>query len=607
MSKHRSRFARTRPIAVAERIARIGSIFRIKGISRINGTVRQSHFLLAFLTSLSLTFFLYLGMPYPHPAFSGMESPVLDAMTRELGRCYGEFSKQPVPLYFLSYQITDIDSRWITASCGAINQNSSDHSRYLDVDARVGSPSLDNTHEIRGGFEPYSPTSWIRISLEDNQQAIRQRLWLETEKGFRSAVERYTKVLTDRAVKVEEEDRSDDFSREAPETYFGARAAVRFDTELWQDRLRRLSSNFIRYPEIFRSNVSLSLSSTNKYLVNSEGTRIQEGNNRVRLSLYCETTAEDGMNLRRYRDFNAEAVEGLPTDDRIASEIQSMIEELLALRAAPLVEPYAGPAILVNRATGVFFHEIFGHRVEGHRQKSESEGQTFTKSLGQAILPDFISICDDPTRKEFKGRALSGYYKYDDEGVKAQRVDVVKNGVLESFLLSRSPIRGFPKSNGHGRREHSHSVVARQGNLIITSEETVPYDRLRELLIEECKKQSKPYGLVFKDAEWGQTWTGREGPQSFKVYPHVVYRVYADGRPDQLVRGVDIVGTPIASLAKITMAGDDYDIFDGYCGAESGSVPVSCVAPSLLVSEIEVQKKVKEQDRPPVLPAPSQQ
>ena len=179
----------------------------------------------------------------------------------------------------------------------------------------------------------------------------------------------------------------------------------------------------------------------------------------------------------------------------------------------------------------------------------------------------------------------------DDEGTPAERVTVVEHGVLRNFLMSRSPIEGFARSNGHGRREHGNDAVSRQGNLIVESEKVVPYERLREMLIEECVKQGKPYGLIFDDISGGFTMTGRGGPQAFKVLPLYVTRVYADGRPDEVVRGVDIVGTPLTSFSKIIMAADDADVFNGTCGAESGWCPVSAVSPSLLVSEIEVEKR----------------
>jgi predicted Zn-dependent protease len=201
---------------------------------------------------------------------------------------------------------------------------------------------------------------------------------------------------------------------------------------------------------------------------------------------------------------------------------------------------------------------------------------------------------------------LNGAFAYDDEGIAARPVTAVENGVLKAFLMSRSPIQGFEQSNGHGRRQPGLEVVSRQSSLFVESSHAVPEARLREMLVDEIKRQSKPYGLYFRDITGGFTTTGRQGLQAFKVIPIIVYKVFADGRPDELIRGADIVGTPLASFGKILATGDRPEVFNGYCGAESGSVPVSAVSPSILVSEIEIEKKSKSQDRPPLLPFPQE-
>ena len=247
---------------------------------------------------------------------------------------------------------------------------------------------------------------------------------------------------------------------------------------------------------------------------------------------------------------------------------------------------------------------LFGHRVEGHRQKDAAEGQTFAKSIGTPVLPEFLSVVFDPTVDSYSGTDLLGWYRYDDEGVKAQRVPLVESGIMKTFLMSRSPVRGVSHSNGHGRRQPGREIVARQSNLIVESTNRVSEDRLREMLVEELKRQNKEFGYYFEHVTGGYTQTGRRGIQAFKVIPLVVWRVYADGRPDERVRGADIVGTPLASFAKIVATSDEAGIFNGYCGAESGSVPVSAISPALLVSELEVQKKESSQDRPPLLPKP---
>ncbi len=241
----------------------------------------------------------------------------------------------------------------------------------------------------------------------------------------------------------------------------------------------------------------------------------------------------------------------------------------------------------------------------GIARKTNRKGQTFTKSVGQPVLPDFLSVIFDPTRAEFQGTSLNGFYLYDDEGVKARPVTVVDNGILKTFLMSRSPIQGFAQSNGHGRRAAGAEVVSRQSNLFVESSKKVSDAELRNMLIAEVKRQGKPYGLFFDQVTGGYTTTARRGLQAFTVIPLVVYRVYPDGRPDELIRGADIVGTPLASFAKIMATSDRMEVFNGICGAESGDVPVSAIAPAILVSEIEIQRKERSQDRPPYLSRPA--
>jgi predicted Zn-dependent protease len=534
--------------------------------------------------------------------------PTLIAMRQELDRSYTALSKaQPVPLYFLEYEIWDDRQITITASLGALITDNDERHRNLNVDVRVGSPKLDNTHEIRGGG--FDVTDWIPSNVEapvdENADALKSILWTETDRRFKNAQEKYTKVLAERQVKVLETDTSADFTRSTEVKYSNKAPDVKIDADAWRERLKKFSATFRQYPWILNSTVSLSAATQNRYIVNTDKSEIIDGSTRYNLRLSASTMAEDGMELGLGSRSFATSLDRLPDDQAIAAKIDSLIRNLDALRKAPMVEPYSGPAIMMAQACGVFFHEIFGHRIEGHRQKSEFEGQTFTKKINEPIMPDFISVVDDPTMAEYGGRDLNGHYDYDDEGVPAQNAIIVESGILKGFLLSRSPIARFPVSNGHGRRSYGNRVVTRQGVLCVKSAKEVPVDELRKKLIAECRLQNKPYGLIFYDISGGFTSTGREGTQSFKVIPLFVKRVYVDGRPDEVVRGVDIVGTPLLSLSKIALTGDDYGIFNGTCGAESGWVPVSSIAPSILVSEIEVEKKAKGQDKPPILPAPA--
>jgi TldD protein len=537
------------------------------------------------------------------------KSVVMTALQEELQRAQKILKqKGDPPPYLISYQVTDLQQYAITAQYGALQNNDSGRVRLLDVDVRVGDYQLDNTHRAGGGGGYYGGGGAMPISSEDDLDAIKSALWMVTDQKYKAAQERLIQIKANQAVKVEEEDKSADLSRETPQVSVTPTPSLgKVDQAAWERKLKTWSAIFNKYPEILSSNVSFNADATTKFLVNSEGTAVQHGGTRARLAIYARTKAEDGMELYRYEAFDAFTPDKLPGEAEVIAAIEKMAKDLLALRKAPVIEPYTGPAILSGRASGVFFHEIFGHRIEGHRQKEEDSGQTFTKQVNKPILPEFISVYDDPTLKVLANTDLNGYYQFDDEGVKAQRVPVVENGILKNFLMSRSPIKGFPTSNGHGRKQPGMRAVGRQGNLVVQVSKTVSEAKLRELLIAECKKQDKPFGLIFQDISGGFTTTGRSAPQAFQVTPVMVYRVYADGRPDELVRGVDLIGTPLTSFSKIVAASDTTEVFNGVCGAESGWVPVSAVSPSILTTQIEVQKKPKSNDRLPILPPPSQE
>lgn len=534
-------------------------------------------------------------------------TPLLEAMQLEIDYA-GENLMGPDDInpYYIAYAVTDTRSTRISATLGALITNDNDRNRILDIDLRVGDYELDNTHQIRGRgrFGGRFGSSSDSMLIEDDSEAIRHQLWLATDEAFKSALQRYLRVKTDLALNVEEEDQSDDFSREQPSQQYEDEVTISIDREEWADKLRRVSAVAKQFPLIYASSVSLQASADNRYMVSTEGTRLQTGKKLIRVFVSAQSKAEDGMELEQSFSFDMSDESKLPSESELEEALRKVIGQVLALREAPLVEPYSGPAILLNRASGVFFHEIFGHRIEGHRQKNVEEGQTFTKKVGKEILPTFMTVRDDPTRTQLGDIDLRGHYEYDDEGVKAQNVLLVENGVLRTFLLSRSPVEGFPKSNGHGRRAPRRPAVSRQGNLIVESQKQVPIDRLREMLIEECNKQDKPFGYLFEDISGGFTTTSRRSMQSFKVLPRIVWRVYADGRQDELVRGVDIVGTPLSCFENIICTGDDLDVFNGTCGAESGWVPVSAISPSILVSRIEIEKRYREQDKPPILQPP---
>jgi TldD protein len=526
---------------------------------------------------------------------------LLDSMQAELQRASSTLSKADPPAYFLSYSAYDGDTTLIAASYGSLLNSFSGRQRRAGVVVRVGSPELDNTH----GQNRRSAITQSSLPLEDDRDALTRTFWWLTNRGYRSSAPAFLKVKTDTAVRSEEEDKSPDFSAEPPQVSVGTRTpAGSLNVADWQARLRRNSGWFREYPEVYQSEIVLQVQNSGFRFTSTEGSRLMEPSRLARLVIQADTRAADGMELIRVETYQAPQASDLPGDAALHAAIDKMAADLKALRAAPVAEPFAGPALLSGRAAAVFFHEVVGHRLEGHRQRDEDEGQTFTKKVGQQVIPPFLTVVDDPTVPTLAGEKLSGAYSFDDEGQPAERVDLIQAGILRDFLMSRMPIKGFSRSNGHGRSQPGLMPTGRQGNLIVTSTNTVKESELRQRLLDEVKKQGKPYGLYFEDVQGGFTLTQRGLPQAFQVLPVIVWRVYADGRPDELVRGVDIVGTPLAALNRILVTGDTPHVFNGICGAESGSVPVSATAPAMLFSEIEVQKREHSHERPPLLPPP---
>ena len=540
------------------------------------------------------------------PADAPTTTPaILTAMQDELGRSMDALSKADPGVYFISYTVADREEAEVSGSNGALLSSIDNRARWLEVQTRVGTYQLDDTHKV--GDRPPSWTSpGTSATLDDDIPILRREIWRETDRQYRAAAEALIKVKTSQQVEVQTaEGAAPDFSREAPHTYIGARVEIHVDRKPWEERVRRYTAAFSKSPAVLNSIVTFTALGTNQYQANSEGTKLAFGQVHYRLELYVQSKAPDGMDIDRYANFDWLDPKDAPDDKTVFVTVDQLLKETVALDKAPLVDPFAGPALLTGRAAAVFFHEVFGHRAEGFRQKDINEGQTFTSKVGQQILPDFISIKDDPTEASFKGQMLLGNYAYDDEGVPAENVSLVDKGVLKTFLMSRSPLVTIPQSNGHGRRQLGYVPVARQGNLIVSSSRTMTDAELRAKLIELVKEQGKPFGLLIDDIAGGFTFTGRGQPQAFQVTPLVVYEVFADGRPDELVRGVNIVGTPLVSLTKIVATGDKQEIFNGYCGAESGSVPVAAVAPAILISEMEFAKKETSTDKPPILPPPT--
>jgi predicted Zn-dependent protease len=499
----------------------------------------------------------------------------------------------------------------MSASFGNLRTSTPYTQRIFNAAVRVGSPELDNTHEIKEGNErgyaDYNSSGYGALGLEDNPEAWRLSLWQKTDAMYVEATKRYEKVKANVAVKVSSEDKSPDFSTETPEQYIEKPikfADIKFDTKPWEEKVKKFSAIFKENKDIIDSQVSFEIELIHKYFVNTEGTEIFENRLCYRVMMSASAKADDGMDLPLYKSYFAYDLKDLPSDEQIITDVKWLSGTLSKLREAPVAESYSGPMLMSGQASSVFFHEIFGHRIEGARLKNESDAQTFKKKVGEMVLPEDMSVIFEPYIKKSHGFSLNGQYVFYDEGVRGQRVDIVKNGKLTAFLMNRSPIEGFPKSNGHGRGQIYLNTFTRQSNTIIESTKPKSEKELRAMMVDQLKKESKEYGYLMDQVSGGFTTTGRYMPNAFNVSPYLVYRIYADGRPDEMVRGVDLVGTPLAIFSQIAACGTDYDVFNGYCGAESGSVPASCVSPTLYVKMIETQKKAKSLSQPPILDRP---
>ena len=512
--------------------------------------------------------------------------------------------------YFIAYAVRDYQSRGVGSRFGAPVDKSTSHNRQAWAEVRVGDYQFDNTSSDRelqfdlGDADAWDPPT--EAPLDDDPEALRGTLWLLTDAKYKKALGAYAKKRGKRATTISEDENLPSFSREPAARHVDATTPFVWDEQSLLVRATRASALFKQYPDLFEGAVKISGDRVTRWFVNSEGTAVQTERTIYAVHLSAATRAKDGMLLEHEKDFYGQKLDELPNDKTLADTIAILASELRALREAPMIDPYTGPAILMEEAAGVFFHETVGHRLEGERQNDEKEGRTFKGQVGRRVLPPFLSVIDDPTVRSAGDNkvSLNGFYTYDDEGVQARKVTLIDNGVLRDYLKSRTPITGSLRSNGHGRAEGTADPMGRMANLFLRSTKKVPIAKLKEMLLDEVRRQGKPFGLIIRDITGGSTNTSNFGYQAFKGQPRLVYRVDAKTGAETLVRGGQMGGTPLTTVSRIVATSDTEGVFNGFCGAESGFVPVSTVAPAVLMSEIELQRTQKAAERPPLLPPP---
>ncbi|MFA5712818.1 MAG: metallopeptidase TldD-related protein [Bacteroidales bacterium] len=562
----------------------------------------------------SHSFIKFLALLLVAPLFSTTlqgQDPLLDIIEKELYRYKEELSKESLAPYFLSCRVEDVTSTTISATLGYLTNSSNSRIVALLPEVRVGTPQFDNFHNNATGapLPLFSAPEPILLPYDSKtgESAIKQILWNEVMSRYRYAVANYNRLTSSAVAGSKESDKSPDFTPVKAENYYRPPLQISdviMDIPKEEGRAKKLSATFEKYPQILEGNLLIRQKIVRKSFVSTEGSKIAHNIVHNSLMVRGMVKADDGMELPLISSYFSFDKDSLPSDQFIEEEIEQMAERLIKLKNAPVVQPYTAPALLSGSAAGVFFHEIFGHRIEGQKMKSDSDGQTFKKMVGREVLPTTLSVYDDPTLTFYNNTDLSGHYKFDDQGVAAERVVVVEDGVLKNFLMTRTAIEGFPRSNGHARAEIGYDPTSRQSNLIVESSDHKSEEELRQLLIAEIEREGKEYGFFFREVTGGFTITGRSTPNAFNVTPLEVYRVYPDGREDELVRGVDLIGTPLSMFSNIIYAGGKSETFIGNCGSLSGFVPVTATAPAILVNKVELQMKPRARSLPPILKRP---
>lgn len=510
---------------------------------------------------------------------------VLTAMRAELERSKSQLKMDQVAVpYYIEYRIYDIDQYSAEAAYGSLRADVRARMRFLRVVVRIGDYKPDSYFGHAEGMVDFVP-------VDDDSLALRHQLWLATDRAYKAAAESLTakqaqlKQLTiDQPV--------DDFAHADPVQSVGPLARLEVDPEPWKSVLQDASAVFKSDPEIEISEANLKFYVVNRYFVNSEGTAIRSGQSLYEMAVSCGTQADDGMSLERNNGFYSENIKELPTSTEFIGRAQKLAATLKNLRSAPFVEEeYRGPVLFSADASASVFADLVGENILGRKPelgKNARSTGAFAASYKTRVLPDFLSVVDDPTISTYEGHSLLGHYAIDDEGVPAQRVSLIEHGTLVNYDLGRTPIRDFPISNGHGRsRIPTNPPGPSLGNLLVTSSQPVSKEELKRKLIELCQQRDLAYCYYVETL----------GP---KLSPRLLYKVWTKDGHEELVRGANFGELDVRALRNnIVAAGDDF-----YFDNRPLNIPHSIVAPSILFDELEVKRASQNKEKLPEYPAP---
>jgi hypothetical protein len=561
------------------------------------------------------------------PASGPTDDVILRAMRDELARARGIHLVNLDPPYFISYSIEDNEVFSVMATLGGVVNSRVDRFRNPEVEVRVGDYKFDNTNFVGSGM--YGGRYEGRLPLENDYTGFRRFLWLATDGAYKAAVEAISRkraALKNMAIS----EQIDDFAHAEPVRKAVPGGRQNYDEARWTALARSLSAIFDKYPKIRDSGVEIDLSQDIHYQVNSEGTELRYPERLAYVRVRATAQAPDGMNLHDAIVFHSLDFDRFASEAELRRGTTAVAENLTKLVDAPVGEDYNGPILFEGVASAQLVAEVLARNLaltrrpvsdrgrNGMSQPSELEGRQ-----GSRIMPEFMSVVNDPTQTEWRGRPLFGHYDVDREGVVPQPLALVDKGVLNNFLLTRQPVRGFSGSNGAAILPGLFGAsTAGIGNLFVKASETVPVGALRKKLIEMCANRGKPYGIVVRKLDFPSSASfqeirqllsrgGQSGGPARVSLPVMAYRVYPDGH-EELVRGVRFGGVNARSLKDIVAAGDDDIVFDflengapfAVMGTGGFIAEAAIIAPSLLIDDLELHKMDEELPKLPIVPAP---
>lgn len=527
-------------------------------------------------------------------------SIIFQAMEEEMDRSLNRLKIDIFdPPYFVKYQVRHNRHIKIVGSFGSLIQSDNFQNRTLFVDVRIGDSKFDSSTP---GSHRHNVDQ--TLPLDDDLYVLKRALWYETDLRYKQAIMNFMKKKG-RFISGVATHETPDFSRgHEPVSELAPVPEFHPDMEALNDRVRQVSAFFKQAPEIEKSKAELHIDRTVRYYYDSDGNKIRSHSINYQLMFGAWTKAESGSPIHDQETIFFSDPDDFPSNQALQEKVHQLISNIRELKKSPKAETYVGPALFSPDAAAVLIHEAVGHRLEGDRLRTASDGKTFIKKIGKQILPSFLTIVDNPQIKKLHDIDLVGHYVYDDEGQKGDKVVLIDRGVLKSFLLSRSPVLEGERTNGHARSDGVKAPMSRMANVIVQSEKKFSPEKMKRLLIEQIRLQNKPYGLLIKKLSGGETQTQSNNFQVFKGKPVYIYKVYPEDGREELIRGVEFVGTPLSMIGKVIATGDDNTVINGFCGAESGMIPVTSVTPSFLLSEVELQTSPSKPLRRPILPPP---